>query len=157
MLHSLKFFGEKTTKRAVEDRAKKIKASLVFSKVLSQLAHLKVEVASVFRLATCVNYPVAMSTSSVSMGVETVWVDSVFDESPKLTYRARSGDTLGSANLEVFVDKRDLTPSPNPPAYSSGEPSPPSSQLSPTENGVCGQMNGGEYWGAEEYTQLHLR
>lgn len=86
-----------------------------------------------------------MSTSSVSMGVETVWVDSVFDESPKLTYRARSRDTIGSsANLEVFVEKRDLTPSltpsPNPP--SSGDPSPPSSQRSPTENGVCEQMNG---------------
>lgn len=93
-----------------------------------------------------------MSTSSVSMGVETVWVDSVFDESPKLTYRARSRDTIGSsANLEVFVEKRDLTPSltpsPNPP--SSGDPSPPSSQRSPTENGVCEQMNGGEYQGTE--------
>ena len=85
-----------------------------------------------------------------SMDVETVWVDSVFDESPKLTYRARSRDTLGSSNLDAFVEKRDLTPSPNPPSYSSGEPSPRSSQLSPTENGVSGpQMNGGEYWGRE--------
>ena len=38
---------------------------------------------------------------------------SVFDESPQLTHRSRSRDTLGSANLEVFEERRqDLTPSP---------------------------------------------
>jgi len=38
---------------------------------------------------------------------------SVFDESPQLTHRTRSRDTLGSGNLEVFEERQQhLTPSP---------------------------------------------
>lgn len=42
-----------------------------------------------------------------------VW-DNVFDQSPRLTYRARSGDTLSSSTLEVFEEEEEeVSPSPN--------------------------------------------
>jgi len=52
---------------------------------------------------------------------------SVFDESPQLTHRTRSRDTLGSGNLEVFEERQQhLTPSP---AVNQG-PSPRSASVS---------------------------
>ena len=41
--------------------------------------------------------------------METVWIGSVYEESPRLTYRARSRDTLGS-NLEMCDETDESSP-----------------------------------------------
>ena len=46
------------------------------------------------------------------MAVEGGWLDTVFDASPRLSYRARSGDTLSSSTLEVYEREEDDSPSP---------------------------------------------
>ena len=67
--------------------------------------------------------------------LDAVWIEDVFDESPRLTYRARSGDTLSSYHtLEIFEEKDETSPGL---ILHNASPSPRSSSgQSPKENGL---------------------